>query len=548
MSLKTYGVYIAFAPGVDLRHEGLGRYLAALLKGAAEHRHCRFVVLCPSWSRHDLQQLFLSEGVPGDRFEIIAPSRVPTILGMHERYKAWRRRPRRKGLGAWLVSGADALKARFIRHIEDRLVHLHSSVALITLLPEVMLAATVIVLASPLLLLGGLALVLRHALKRLFSYLGLVRHLLGRFKAVIASPKDDATVLRLYRRMEEVEAQRMLALAKGRTDIAAWYCPTAFWPGFNAIEAPRLMCVPDVVLSDFPVGFSQVGGDRFVQTFERVERAVRGGEHFVAYSDTVKWNTIVAQYGVQAARVNVIQHAANDLGQWVTVSGCEASDEVSRNYCRTLLLTAMRKATHHSYAGGFRNQDVRFLFYASQFRPNKNVISLLRAYEYLLRRRYVGHKLILTGHPDSYPVIGQFIVQHNLENDVICLHGLSVQELAACYKLADLAVNPSKSEGGFPFTFTEALSVGTPVVMARIGVTEEVVTDPGLQAAMLFEPDDWRQMAERIEWALGNRQRLLAIQTPLYERLAKRTWTDVANQHIELLERICEQRGVSGAR
>jgi len=47
--------------------------------------------------------------------------------------------------------------------------------------------------------------------------------------------------------------------------------------------------------------------------------------------------------------------------------------------------------------------------------------------------------------------------------------------IAACYKLADLAVNPSLSEGGFPFTFTEALSVGTPVVMARIPVTEEII-------------------------------------------------------------------------
>ncbi len=32
--MNKYGIYICFPPGVDLRHEGLGRYLAAFIKGA----------------------------------------------------------------------------------------------------------------------------------------------------------------------------------------------------------------------------------------------------------------------------------------------------------------------------------------------------------------------------------------------------------------------------------------------------------------------------------------------------------------------------------
>ena len=121
---------------------------------------------------------------------------------------------------------------------------------------------------------------------------------------------------------------------------------------------------------------------------------------------------------------------------------------------------------------------------------------------------------------------------------MLCLHGLSTQQLAACYRLADLAVNPSLSEGGCPFTLTEALSVGTPVVMARIAVTEEVVTDPELQGLMLFDPYDWEDMAARIEWALQNRQRLLERQLKLYERLAERSWKTVVNEYVAILERI----------
>jgi glycosyltransferase involved in cell wall biosynthesis len=101
-----------------------------------------------------------------------------------------------------------------------------------------------------------------------------------------------------------------------------------------------------------------------------------------------------------------------------------------------------------------------------------------------------------------------------------------------------LAVNPSLSEGGCPFTFTEALSVDTPVVMARIPVTEEVLTDPQLQEISFFDPYDWQDCARRIEWGLAHPQELLARQRITYDQLSQRSWSDVVNEHIEVLDRI----------
>ena len=49
-----------------------------------------------------------------------------------------------------------------------------------------------------------------------------------------------------------------------------------------------------------------------------------------------------------------------------------------------------------------------------------------------LKRRYIGHKLVLTGHPDVLPEVGQFIRDRDLQNDVLCLHDLSAQQLATC--------------------------------------------------------------------------------------------------------------------
>ena len=77
--------------------------------------------------------------------------------------------------------------------------------------------------------------------------------------------------------------------------------------------------------------------------------------------------------------------------------------------------------------------------------------------------------------------------------------------------------------------------------MARIAVTEEVVTDPDLQSLMLFDPYDWKDMSGCIEQALKNRATLLSKQMPLYDRLAQRTWRHVVDEHIEILDRIAAQ-------
>jgi trehalose-6-phosphate synthase len=74
--------------------------------------------------------------------------------------------------------------------------------------------------------------------------------------------------------------------------------------------------------------------------------------------------------------------------------------------------------------------------------------------------------------------------------------------------------------------------------MSRIAVTEEVITDPNLQEQMLFNPYDWKEMADKIEWGLNNHDALLETQKRLYKQISKRTWSHVVDEHIEILDRI----------
>jgi glycosyltransferase involved in cell wall biosynthesis len=541
--MKKYGIYLAYAPTVDLRREGLGRYLAAFLKGASRHEDVEFTIVCPSWSIDSLKDLFIAEGVPHKAFKIVAPTKQPPILRVYNRWFSLKKKLPRPSTfqrtSAWAKKGAQQTRERVLK----RLVGSQTTLGfLLNLLPAMLLGAVTLLL-TPIWLIASTILLIRLALRKPFTvFLRHTRQVNKRVEQLRHQPKEDGLVTRMYQEMFHIETRRMQNLINGLSDVNAWYSPTAFWPTFNEIQAPRLTCVPDVVLSDFAIGFSSLGGDRFLQTFEMIESSITGGNYFVTYSNNVKWETLVDRYSIRSNRIAVIHHAPNDLSDWVSLNSFENNEEASRHYCRILLKRALSTVP---YAANFQNGDLKFLFYASQIRPNKNVITLLRAYEHLLRKNFITHKLILSGNPKQVPEIYKYIVKYRLQNDVLCLPGLTVQELAACYKLADLAVNPSLSEGGCPFTFTEALSVDTPVVMARIPVTEEILTDPELREMTFFDPYDWQDLVKRIEWALEHRDELLAVQRKTYAELAKRTWADVVDEHLQVLDRISQRQEIA---
>lgn len=534
--MKKFGIFLAYPPTTELRGEGLGRHLAYLLKGAARRDGARFVVACPSWTVESLRKLCEAEHVPPESFELLAVPNLPISLRLHALSKsvltfiaAKRARARRRR--RWRVM--ESLRTPFERF----LVSTRSLLAF----------AAIVLLAIPLIVVGAVAWTVVKAAR------AIARRSLGRmsgmsrFEAfdrmmrVVSSIREPGTHpmgRALYRTLETAEADLLLARIHGRDDIAAWYCPTAFWPQFNAIERPRLVCVPDVVLSRLPVSFALTTGRLGAEVFARMKKTIEGAPHLVTYSDDVKWVTLVRDFGCEPERVHVIRHGNNDLGPYIRLTGTPDDEAATRDFCRTLLANALARSTQPAYIQHFANREFRFIFCPNQVRPNKNIVTLLLAYEHLLRERGLPHKLVMTGDAEALEQARGLIAERRLANDVLCLRGLSVQQLAACYALSDVAVNPSLFEGGCPFTLSEALSVGTPTVLARIAVTEEVIHDPVLRASMLFDPYDWVDMADRVEWAIANREELLGLQRERCADVLARSWSDVADDYLALLDAI----------
>lgn len=299
------------------------------------------------------------------------------------------------------------------------------------------------------------------------------------------------------------------------------------------------MCVPDVVPIHFSVAFAaeEPNGERRMQDFKRIESAIEGGDRFITYSEDVRDRTLARYFHVGSDRVSVIPHGANRLDHLIKVSGFRDNEEATDIFSAQHLWAALAKSANNAKAIWYTSRDLGFLFYASQIRPNKNVMTLLRAYYHLRCTQNLPYKLLMTGEWRGSQEVMDFMHDKNLHDDVLFVRGLNEKELASCYRLATLAVNPSLSEGGMPFTFTEAVSVGTPVVMADIPVSREILNEPEIASRTFFNGFDYRSLAKAIVAGLDDLDGLIELQSEFYHRkLAGRTWRKVVGEYISALD------------
>ncbi|MCO6391111.1 glycosyltransferase [Aliihoeflea aestuarii] len=536
MPVRKYGIYLAYGPIKNFTAEGLGRHLGEFLKAAQDLDDVEFVIAAPSWFREPYEELREEFNLREDAFKLLIPENPPLLwVGyswldrLKKRLDARRRRgsrPARIGLRAKV--------SRWGKSQIRRLVGVRSLWVLLALLPLALVALPFVTVMLLIWLVGKL---LRRLLPQRFisptrwrGKISKVAHVAGSIVGALRG--------RVYKAMQDAESRYLSELANKQDDVLAWYTPSAFWPNFNLIAAPKVICIPDVVFSEFPLPFAseQEGGDRLRTTFDAIADIIESGDHFITYSVEIRNTTLGEKFGVPTSKVTVIPHGANRLDRYITVTGFTDNDKASLITSQQYLAAALGKCLNNASAPRLAFGEPAFLFYASQFRPNKNVQTLLKAYAFLRRERGLSLKLILTGDPRHSP-LGRFLKENDLDDDVLCLRGLTQKELAACYKLAHLAVNPSLAEGAMPFTLTEAISVGTPAIMGDIPVTSEIITREHLREAILFDPYDWRELAAKIEWALKNRNDLLKLETDFYdEELVKRSWSVVVREYVAALD------------
>lgn len=545
------GIFLAYHPGTPLSNQGLGRLLLEMIKGFSNAEGTSVVVLCPSWFRKNIET-FLDGQVDRRSYEIIGPDTIPAALIVRDRLAAGKRRPRRLSR---LRRSLPFMLNGIARKIQEEAVATLAAKNFSVLVLRATLFALATFVLLPLIIPISILLFLRLVWKRRSGLLRsekirrYSRITLRSLEAAKRSASLKAQFYRLfgdaYDRIFTSEMQGMGDLAEARSDVDVWYSPTVFWPEINNINAKTVQAFPDATIADYPSAFGQE--PHAVHVISRIAKAIEGGQHFTAYS-YASAQVLSKRFLVPGSNIHVIPHAAMDLSHHVRVTGTMDDNLASEKLTLTLLNSYRNsKWLSNHYLSNFSFDNTKYIFYASQFRPNKNIPNLLKAFSVLLRDRYCYCKLILTGDPQDLPDIIQIINSLGISNDVLFAHAMPEPVLAAMYFRASLVVNPALSEGGFPFTFTEGMSVGTPSVMSKMAQTSEVI-DGDLADIMLFDPLSIEDIADKIEFGLNNREKLIELQTPLYDRMKARTWSDVAIDHLRVFESLAKTKMASYSR
>jgi glycosyltransferase involved in cell wall biosynthesis len=152
----------------------------------------------------------------------------------------------------------------------------------------------------------------------------------------------------------------------------------------------------------------------------------------------------------------------------------------------------------------------RFVLYAGNIKPHKNLDRLIEAFA-ILRRRPGNEdvKLLIIGDEiQRYGSLRRTVEMAGVRQDVRFFGFVPDATLAALYRMAAVFAFPSLYEG-FGLPPLEAMACGTPVVTSRVSSLPEVVGD----AALLVDPYDIRSIADGLMQVLDDdetRERLIA--------------------------------------
>jgi len=264
---------------------------------------------------------------------------------------------------------------------------------------------------------------------------------------------------------------------------------------------------------------------------------LQNAQKLICYSDAIRAHQLVEGVGLSPEQIDVIGHGRVELGEFLKL-GKSVPDQTTQKQIALEFLRAYQRSTlaDEPYWSRFAWDKSTYVFYSSQARGQKNILSLLRAIEILRHRSNIPIRLVLTCERSAGSDLDLFITDHRLDAWVLFAPGVSNQVLASLYCWASLAVNPTLFEGGFPFTFTEAYSVGTPSLLSDIPMVREKIVESKLKEMMVFDPLDPQDLANKILWGVEHREELIDAQRGLFDGIPK--WEMVAKCYSDSLRRL----------
>ena len=171
-----------------------------------------------------------------------------------------------------------------------------------------------------------------------------------------------------------------------------------------------------------------------------------------------------------------------------------------------------------------------FLLFVGTVEPRKNLLTLVRALDDVLRNTSLRPQLVIAGGKGWLTdELDAFMETSGVKERVRFIGYTSDEDLRALYSACRVCVYPSLYEG-FGLPPLEAMACGAPVITSRIPAIEETVGS----AAILVEPTDVAALAKSIVEVWNDPQHRDHLSAAGLTRAAKFTWERTAELTLEV--------------
>lgn len=236
--------------------------------------------------------------------------------------------------------------------------------------------------------------------------------------------------------------------------------------GLSKNNIKSIVTIHDLIFMRYPNLYSFV--DRTIH-YLKFKKAANSADRIIAISEQTK-KDIVRFLKIKPEKIDVIYQ------------GCQ--DVFKKNYS-----DAEKKKVHSKF-----NLPEQFILNVGTIETRKNALLIVKAI------KNCDTHLVIIGKKTKYlDKIQAYIEQHNLQDKVLFLKGLTSNELAIVYQLATIFVYPSIFEG-FGIPIIEALYSKTPVITNKFGVFPEA----GGPNSIYIDPENAEELEIKIKHLLEN--------------------------------------------